>query len=414
MRAFPSDVYDLSPASFADLAPDLAEAGIAWGRARRSSTSGATRVEDDPIQPGALGPGPEGRFVSALGGSCDNGAVTIEVVHVTLPGNQPPWTATGLRVEAGDAVTLLGSGFIRWSSHRDVGAGAKFHLWGRVPGGQTFGCTQDTTTATVDRSGELELCVYTGAWADRAGNLATGATPYERNQGALQVWVVRWPAGTDPLDGLVAMDHPAVDGRLVVAEIDRLRHPVRPPQGWSHLLDFGTTEIYRTVTFEGRPGIQVVCDDDAGILQRPVHLALDPTTTIEWTWRVDALPSSEAEDTTWTHDYLSIATEFDSGRDLTWFWSASLAPIAATFDCPVRGWRHRETHMPVRSGSNGLGRSHNEVRNVWDDHCRFMGDPPPAVVKVWLIAVSHFGRGLGRATFSDIRLTNAEGTVRVL
>lgn len=32
--AFPEDVYDLTPASFADLDPSLADAGIAWGAAK--------------------------------------------------------------------------------------------------------------------------------------------------------------------------------------------------------------------------------------------------------------------------------------------------------------------------------------------------------------------------------------------
>jgi hypothetical protein len=43
-----------------------------------------------------------------------------------------------------------------------------------VPGGQAFGCTQDTTTVMADHSGPLELCVYLGLWADRYGTLATG------------------------------------------------------------------------------------------------------------------------------------------------------------------------------------------------------------------------------------------------
>lgn len=34
VRAFPADIYDLSPASFADLSPDLVDAGIAWGAAK--------------------------------------------------------------------------------------------------------------------------------------------------------------------------------------------------------------------------------------------------------------------------------------------------------------------------------------------------------------------------------------------
>lgn len=33
-EAFPDDIYDLTPASFGDLDPDLAEPGLAWGAAK--------------------------------------------------------------------------------------------------------------------------------------------------------------------------------------------------------------------------------------------------------------------------------------------------------------------------------------------------------------------------------------------
>jgi len=33
-RLFPDDVYDLAPATFADVDPDLAEVGLAWGAAK--------------------------------------------------------------------------------------------------------------------------------------------------------------------------------------------------------------------------------------------------------------------------------------------------------------------------------------------------------------------------------------------
>ena len=33
-QAFPDDVYDLSPATFADIDPELAEVGLAWGAAK--------------------------------------------------------------------------------------------------------------------------------------------------------------------------------------------------------------------------------------------------------------------------------------------------------------------------------------------------------------------------------------------
>lgn len=337
-----------------------------------------------------------------------------ESVRVSLPGDRPPWTPTGVRVRAGDRVTLLGSGFVRWSPRHDVGAGAKYHLWGRVPGGEIFGCTADTTTVVADTDGELELCVYLGAWAGRSGTLATGDAPYARVSGGLEVTILRWPAGVEPLDGLAGLGPDDADLGLVAAERERLAHPVRKPQGWEYLLDFGPGDIYRAAEADGRPAIEVVCDDDAGILRTPVDVALGPDTVLEWTWRVDALPSAVAEDTTFTHDYLSIAVEFDSGRDLTWFWSAALEPVTGTFACPVRGWRERETHMPVRSGTGGLGVLHRERRRVHADHERFVGPAPERIVRVWLIAVSHFGRGSGRAVFSDIVLFDGAARVQVL
>jgi hypothetical protein len=51
---------------------------------------------------------------------------------------------------------------------------------------------------------------------------------------------------------------------------------------------------------------------------------------------------------------------------------------------------------------------------VWDDVSRFAGAPPERIVAVWLIAVSHFSRSLGKASFAGIRLVDGERVVRVL
>lgn len=339
------------------------------------------------------------------------------VCHVHLLGNRPPWTRAGLTVQRGDQITLLGSGFVRWSARHDAGAGPKFLLWGRVAGGKTFNCTADTTTVTVEDSGELELCVYRGVWADDVGNLASPLRLYEPLAGALDVTVLVWPGGIDPLAGLTALldGHDAnVKGALAQAEVDRLSNPIVHPPGWSHFRDLGRTDIFRAATVDGAPAIDLVCDNDAGILQRAAEFPLDPLTTITWTWRMDALPSLVAEDTKWTHDYLSLAVEFDSGRDLSWFWSSCLEPVEATFACPMPGWRRRETHMPLRSGPGELGVFHRESRNVWDDHERFMGDPPERIVAVWLIAASNSSQSLGTATFTDITLRRGDEILQVL
>ncbi|HET6259132.1 DUF3047 domain-containing protein [Pseudonocardia sp.] len=346
-------------------------------------------------------------------------------VRMVLPGSSPPWTSTGTEVCRGDRVTLLGSGRINWSeSHW---GGAKYHLWGRVPGGEVFGCTQDTTTVVVDRSGPLELCVYLGAWADRSGTLVTGAclddrSSYGRERGLLAVTLLHWPQGVDPVDGLAALEPGVADPRLVAAERRRLLDPVVPPAGWSYLLAAGPGDIYRHAVAEGRPAIEVVCDDDAGVIEKDVDMALRSDTTIEWSWRVESLPGLVPENTAWTHDLLGIAAVFDTGfptpgtpvSSLNWFWSSALQPEDDTFDCPVPGWTEHETHLPVRRGPAGLGRWRRETRAVRVDHERFMGPAPTRIRSLRLVAVSHFDHGCGRATFRDIILRSGGHRIQVL
>jgi hypothetical protein len=170
--------------------------------------------------------------------------------------------------------------------------------------------------------------------------------------------------------------------------------------------------VFRAGTADGATTIEVHCDDDIGILTTPVQRALTPSTRLQWWWRVDVLPSIRREDEVRWHDYLSIAVAFDDGRDLTWFWSAELPPESG-FPCPAPAWRDRETHVSVRSGPAGLGTWQAESRPVMDDVVRFMGAPPDRIAGIWLIAVSHFSRSLGRATFRDIRLVDADGVVPV-
>lgn len=325
------------------------------------------------------------------------------MVHVVLPGDRRPWTPVGITVDRGDRVTLLGSGRISWSDTH--GGGAKFHLWGRVPGGEVFGCTQDTTTVVIDHTGPLQLGIHLG--------VAQGST-YDGERGSLAVTVLRWPRGVDPVDALPHLDTRTVDPALAAAERQRLLDPVVPPPGWSYLPDPGPGDIYRHADVEGRPAIDVVCDDDAGVLAKDVAVALDPATTIEWSWRVHTLPGSAAENTVWTHDYLSVAVRFDTGLDLSWLWSTVLEPEDDTFRCPIGGRADRETHIPVRRGPAGLGRWRREMRNIWSDHNRFVGPPPDRIEAIWLIAVSHFGHGCGRATFRDIALHAPTGRVQVL
>lgn len=155
---------------------------------------------------------------------------------------------------------------------------------------------------------------------------------------------------------------------------------------------------------------------DVGILQKDVDLALTPGTELSWRWIVEDLPSDIREDSIPSHDYLSIAVEFDNDWDITYYWSCRLKP-GVGYVCPLPNWKHREFHVVVRSGRDGLGAWVDDRRNLYDDYQRYMADlaPLPArVVKVWFIANSTFQRRLGKGAFAHIRLVSKSKEVAVL
>jgi hypothetical protein len=154
------------------------------------------------------------------------------------------------------------------------------------------------------------------------------------------------------------------------AERQRL-HPVVPPAGWSYLLATGPADIYRHALADDRPVIEVLCDDDAGVIERGADVVLRDDRIIEWSRRVEALPGRVPENTAWTHDLLGIAAVFAAGSDangrpepsINWFWSATPQPEFDAFDCPVPGWT--ETQFPCaagRLGSAGGGGSRARCR----------------------------------------------------
>jgi hypothetical protein len=307
---------------------------------------------------------------------------------------------------------VIAAGRIRWSrTHPARHGGPRFHLWVRVaPGGRARSLATEDLTFDADVDGEIELGIYMGLWADDRGTLATDVSLYARLGGALGCWVGVWrvpaPAGFERLCARPGSDF------LRAAHAHSLA-PVSPPVGWQYLLATGSAEIFHERWVEGRREIHVDADDDQGIITTPVDMPLTATTALHWAWCMDALPGSAAEDTTHTHDYLSIATEFDNGRDLTWIWSACL-PVDTHFACPVPAWRARETHAVARRGAAEPGRWYHEGRLVHADVLRMMGPPPARIVRVWLIGLSTFQHGRLRARFADITLVDGARRVGIL
>jgi len=332
---------------------------------------------------------------------------------VKLPANQPPWTATGVRLEAGEECSYFAEGRAYANRFLDIYVTPALQLWSRVgEHGNIFRGTRNSHSFRAQENGELRFGNYfPNDWVDAHGARKQDDRVYRTMSGEMKVLVIRWTAGA--LDGLRALTADPEVGARVRAEIERIEHGETTPAGWHYLWHLGPAEIYRTPKPGADPCIHCRTHADAGILQKDVELSLDESTAISWRWRIDRLPSTLREDSVPSHDYLSLAVEFDNGRDITYYWSSEL-PVGTGYDCPLPNWKGKEFHVVVRSGPQGLGEWQAEQRNLYLDYRRYMGDPPARIVRVWLIANSVFQRGEGACDYAGITLHQRAGDVAVL
>lgn len=351
-----------------------------------------------------------GSLLDALPAELAREVETLRTIR--MPAERPPWTDTGIELRAGQWFSLFATGRVAWSPrHAELWAGPRHHLWGRVGGDPIFNPTQDTTTRRADSAGRLELGLLHGMWANERGELATSPRAYEPLRGAIQVLIAVWRG--DPHAGLRALAAARPGDPLVAAECARRERPVAVPRGWAYLYETGFSDVYSPCDTPYGPGIRIDARNDQGILRTPVSFPLSPDTQLRWRWRFETLPSQKPEDQAICHDYMSIALEFEDGRDLTWFWSSSLAP-GHHFACPIVAWSEREFHYCIRSGTEGLGEWLSEGRNVYDDCREALSAAPERIVRAWLIAVSTFQHGTARAEFADVALENGSERTQIL
>jgi hypothetical protein len=323
--------------------------------------------------------------------------------------NRPPWRPSGVRVSAGDQVTWLAWGVAHLVKPLGSFAPIQAVVAARVPGGAVQRGARPTHTFMADHDGVVELGSLIPGEVQPDGTVKTDRLPYKAQRGALAAIVARWPSGVDPAVALAAVGERDVSG-LCVAESERLADPPGAPPGWRFHPFLNPADIY----FASAAGIVTDCRRNVGIVRRPAEAALTPTLRLRWSWRVDELPSVLPEDTLLTHDYISVALEFDDGRDLTWQWSCSL-PVGFAYRCPLEHWRHRETHVVARSGRDDLGRWVEDERPVLADHRTAIGGPQPArIVRAWLITVSVFQGSVARAEFGRMELVDGDQVVRIL
>lgn len=345
-----------------------------------------------------------------------------EAAFIDLPPSRMPWTSTDIVLEDGDEVTLLSVGRLWLSRGLDIWVGPQFQVWGRVgETGEVFNGTRESMTVTASDTGATGGRLYLGGqfpgqFSEKTGRMMPDLNAYEGADGEFTVLAIRWRGSATA--GLAAMAQAGDVNGLVSGERDRLAKPDTPPAGWNHLWFLGQNDIYTEQSGTNDSSDDHACihchtDKNVGILQKETPFELTPDTQISWDWKVDAIPSALPEDTAASHDYISIAVEFENGRDITYYWSNDL-PIGKAYWCPLPTWKDREFHVVVRSGEGDLKKWLSEKRNLYTDYEQYMGAPPERIVRVWFIANSLFQRIPGTADFRNIQLVNKSDSLRVL
>lgn len=315
-----------------------------------------------------------------------------------------PWIETGLTIPAGQATSLVADGAVYASRALDVAFGPKVGLWYRVGEEEIGKMVGEASTLFAETGGALRFTAKPpGEFATRLGAFES-AQSRQGMSGSFNVAVIQWRGDPVPALQIAAKQEPEIFGPALA----RLRTPGRPPPGWHYLWRLGQGEIFSAA---GAEYSELCCHTqaDVGILQFPVDRELTEDSTVSWSWCVGQLPSKLPEHIEPTHDYLSLAVEFDNGLDLTWMWSAAL-PVDTIFQCPLAWWNERETHWVVRSGTRQLGQWVDERRGLADDYRKAIGgELPKRIVGVWLIANTVFQRGEGKCRYRQIELIDHQG-----
>jgi len=319
-----------------------------------------------------------------------------------LRGSELPWRDLGFSVAKGQEVTFLLGGRV-WLVDREqdlwVEPGVAFHV--RTRGTRAmFNPMTNTGTMTATADGPLEMARSLVEFQNDVGELAVPKDEYAKADAHIYGLALVWRGSASA--GLAGLLKHGDVGGIIAGEMARLQSPRKLPAGWHNFFMLGGGPVIFNCLGHGAIGVEPL--KNAGILQRPVGIELKPQTKLSWRWIVEELPSRLPEDQLTSHDYLSIAAEFDDGQDLTYFWSSSL-PVGKAFRCPIPRWTPLESHMVVRTGSADLGKWVSDERDIHADYKAHIGGCAQKVVNVWLLGVSLFQRRSGSCRFADMQIS---------
>lgn len=390
--------------------------------------------------------------------------LTCNHKFITLPASNLPWTPTGIYMEEDQAVSVLSTGRTWRSKLLDLYLPPKDNLWFRIGvNGSIFNSTHDTKTfMCMDGQAGQELFLanqFPGFFSDKdGGRVGADLSVYDKAEGAFQILILVWKPGLsinyDIRPAFHQLWHPEGEEQpifdpfgLMSIGIDRLNSDYiihKFPHGWTLLWSLGMSQIFyqeqeaptsedkiakygleavpehdaidcqtiRTDPTNTPPVIRCLPSHSAGILQKDLRspFPLMPGTVASWFWNVIDLPSRLREDTSFSHDCLSLAFEFENGRDIAYTWSWEL-PVGFGYWCPLHTRSDRDYCVVLRSGTEQLGKWFQEKRNIYEDYVEYINDGdaskavPTQIVKVWLVAGNRLQRHRGEMLVKKIELS---------
>jgi hypothetical protein len=157
--------------------------------------------------------------------------IAMDVQLVKVPVKRAPWTATPLRVEAGEQVTWLCWGELAPVRPLGMVLGPSLVLRVRVEGGDSQRSPRDTGTFTASAGGRVEVGSAFPGEVDERGVVTVDRVPYRLMRGALDAVLVRWQPGANVTEALARIAERDASG-LCAAEAARLGiRPDRPRDG---------------------------------------------------------------------------------------------------------------------------------------------------------------------------------------
>jgi hypothetical protein len=151
------------------------------------------------------------------------------------------------------------------------------------------------------------------------------------------------------------------------------------PPGWEAYETPGGRPAYdfSIIEDEGRRALQLRSAGDHSTIAKRLHVDLERTPMLEWSWRVATLPAGadarRRETSDVAADVLVIWPRFPAmlrSRLIGYVWDAS-APAGTVFKNPKTS---TVTFVILQSGPANLGRWMTERRNVAEDYRRIHGD----------------------------------------